>query len=199
MAIRPDLFDPHSIHWHGFAQAASVFDGVPESSIAINMGASITYYYKANDPGTYMYHCHVEATEHMQMGMLGSLFVQPAQDGTPLGTCAAGPCTHFAYNDGDGSTGYDVQYPLLLTSSDGVFHERHFHIQPLPFADMRDDYFMFNGRGYPDTVVPGPLANPAVDPDGAPSTSGRTRAHASRSAHSSRRPLASASSCGSPT
>ena len=59
MAVRPDLFDAHSVHWHGFPQAASVFDGVPDASISINMGASLTYYYKANDAGTYMYHCHV--------------------------------------------------------------------------------------------------------------------------------------------
>jgi len=28
MMMRPDLFDPHSVHWHGFPQAASIFDGV---------------------------------------------------------------------------------------------------------------------------------------------------------------------------
>ena len=54
------------------------------------MGASLTYYYNLQDPGTYMYHCHVEATEHMQMGMLGNLYVRPAQNGTPLGVCAGG-------------------------------------------------------------------------------------------------------------
>ena len=29
-----------------------------------------------------MYHCHVEAAEHMQMGMLGNLFVRPRQNKT---------------------------------------------------------------------------------------------------------------------
>ena len=28
-------------------------------------------------------------------------------------------------------------------------------MQPLPFAGMRDDYFLINGRGYPDTVYQG--------------------------------------------
>ena len=37
MVIRPDLFDPHTVHWHGFPQASAVFDGLPESSISINM------------------------------------------------------------------------------------------------------------------------------------------------------------------
>ena len=74
MAMRPDLFDPHTVHWHGFPEASSIFDGVPDSSVSINMGATLTYYYNVKDAGTYMYHCHVEATEHMQMGMLGNLF-----------------------------------------------------------------------------------------------------------------------------
>ncbi|MGA1864238.1 MAG: multicopper oxidase domain-containing protein, partial [bacterium] len=52
MMMRPDLFDPHTVHWHGFPNAASVFDGVPDASIAINMGATLTYYYKVAEPGT---------------------------------------------------------------------------------------------------------------------------------------------------
>ena len=152
MIMRPDLSDPHSVHWHGFPQAAPVFDGVPESSITIGMGSTFPYYYLANDPGTYMYHCHVEATEHMQMGMLGNLYVQPKQNGSPLGACSGGPCTKFAYNDGDGSTGYDVEVPIQMISMDPVFHEMSVNVQPLPFAGMKDRYFMLNGRGYPDTV-----------------------------------------------
>ena len=61
------------------------------------MGASITYYYNIVEPGTFMYHCHVEATEHMQMGMLGNLYVHPQQDGAsyPCGanTLRASPTT----------------------------------------------------------------------------------------------------------
>ncbi len=49
MILRPDLFDPHSVHFHGFPQAASVFDGVPESSATINMGSTFTYYYNIVD------------------------------------------------------------------------------------------------------------------------------------------------------
>jgi FtsP/CotA-like multicopper oxidase with cupredoxin domain len=153
MIMRPDLFDPHSVHFHGFPQAASVFDGVPESSATINMGSTFTYYY--NIPvglaGTYMYHCHVEATEHIQMGMVGNLYIDPAQDGTPI-SYGGRTYTKFAYNDGDGSTGFDVEYPIQLGSFDGNFHEQHISIQPLPFAAMDDKYSTLNGRGYPDTV-----------------------------------------------
>ncbi|MDB4957193.1 MAG: signal peptide protein [Myxococcales bacterium] len=165
MNNRPDLFDPHTVHWHGFPNAAPIFDGVPDAAIAINMGASLTYYYKVVEPGTYMYHCHVEATEHMQMGMLGNLYVNPAQNKLANGTVFANGFVHqsgftYAYNDGDGSTRYDVQSAIQLGSFDPDFHDADQTIQPLPFADMRDRYAMLNGRGYPDTVNPGALAPP---------------------------------------
>ncbi len=164
MAIRPDLFDPHTVHFHGFPQASSVFDGVPDASISINMGSSLTYYYNLREPGTYMYHCHVEATEHMQMGMLGNLYVQPKQNKLPAGTNLNG-FSHqdgykYVYNDGDGSTYYDVEFPLQIGSFDPEFHDASMNVQPLPFANMRDTYGMLNGRGYPDTVNPAPLVPP---------------------------------------
>ncbi|GAB4264796.1 MAG: hypothetical protein Kow0092_16670 [Deferrisomatales bacterium] len=165
MQNRPDLFDPHTVHFHGDPNASTVFDGLPESGVAINQFATLTYYYQLDEPGTYMYHCHVEATEHMQMGMLGSLYVRPAQNkaGCPGGACPqaqlggnpdAGAPMGYVYNDGDGSTAYDVEYPIQLGSFDSHFHDASWSVQPLPFALMKDDYPMINGRGYPRTVDP---------------------------------------------
>lgn len=172
MAIRPDLFDPHTVHFHGFPNASAIFDGVPDASISINMGSSLSYYYNLVEPGTFMYHCHVEATEHMQMGMLGNLYVMPAQNATPPGTSLNGhihQANHkYVYNDGDGSTRYDVEYPLQIGSFDPDFHDASLEVQPLPFANMRDRYAMLNGRGYPDTVNPGPLAAPEESGSPAP-------------------------------
>lgn len=156
--MRPDLFDPHSLHYHGFPQASTIYDGEPEAGVSINAGSSLTYYYRVVEPGTFMYHCHVEAAEHMQMGMLGNLYVSPKQNGTPY-TYGGKTYTTFVYNDGDGSTGYDVEFPIQIGSFDPVFHDLHLAVQPLPFALMKDTYTMLNGRGYPDTV--NPLALPA--------------------------------------
>jgi FtsP/CotA-like multicopper oxidase with cupredoxin domain len=161
MVLRPDLFDPHSVHWHGFPNAAPIFDGLPEPSPTANMGASFTYYYKAAHPGTYFYHCHVEAAEHMQMGMIGNLWVTPKQN-VPANNSYGFP--YYAYNDGDGSTGYDVEVPIQLTGMDSTFHDASENIAPLPFADMQDDYSMINGRGYPDTINPNPISNQAETP-----------------------------------
>ena len=147
MIQRPDLFDPHTVHFHGFPEASAIFDGVPDSTISINAGATLTYFYRITEPGTFMYHCHVEATEHMQMGMLGNLYVHPKQDGTSIGGY-----DKFVYNDTDGSTGYNREFPIQLGSVDGAFHDASRDTQPLPFALMKDNYAMLNGRGYPDTI-----------------------------------------------
>jgi FtsP/CotA-like multicopper oxidase with cupredoxin domain len=176
---RPDLFDPHTVHYHGFPNATAIFDGLPESAVAINQQASITYYYNNIEPGTYMFHCHVEATEHMQMGMLGNLYVDPIQDrtGCPGGACpqarkgggAAGAPLGYVYNDGDGSTAFDVEKAIQLQAFYHVFHDASRDTQPLPFAEMKDTYPTLNGRGYPHTAIQGPLHDCAANiPGGGP-------------------------------
>jgi hypothetical protein len=67
----------------------------------------------------------------------------------------------YAYNDGDGTTAFDVEYPIQLGSLDSNFHDQHISIQPLPFAAMDDNYPLLNGRGYPDTVNPGVISTDA--------------------------------------
>jgi FtsP/CotA-like multicopper oxidase with cupredoxin domain len=160
MVARPDLFDAHSVHFHGFSNQAPIFDGVPEPSITPNMGSSLTYFYNLWEPGTYMYHCHFEAAEHIQMGMQGQLFIKPKQDGTPR-IYNGRTYSKFVYNDGDGSTGYDKAMALQLTAFDTATHEADFNIQPIPFNEMKTVYPMINGRGYPDTVNPGVLPAPS--------------------------------------
>jgi hypothetical protein len=212
MIMRPDLFEQHTVHFHGYPNASSFYDGVPDASIAINIGASFTYYYMAPDAGTYFYHCHITPPEHLQMGMVGQLHVRPRQDRVPAGTslftslglqnglnCAAtgtaSTCTpltsvtpdlrtecnpgrdilcsatmpavntgvaqgadklgnpqRYTYNDGDGSTAYDVEYPIQMHGFDPNFHFVGMTFNPEMFVDMKDKYFLLNGRSYPDTV-----------------------------------------------
>jgi hypothetical protein len=218
MIMRPDLFEQHTVHFHGYPNASSFYDGVPDASIAINIGASFTYYYLAPDAGTYFWHCHITPPEHLQMGMVGQLHVRPRQDRVPVGQslytylgyqngiglpsgtvadlrteCSPGrdilcsatmpattntvvqaidplvcyvgattttPCPqqpyHYTYNDGDGSTAYDVEYPIQMHGFDPNFHFVGMTFNPELFVDMKDKYFLLNGRSYPDTVAPGP-------------------------------------------
>jgi FtsP/CotA-like multicopper oxidase with cupredoxin domain len=58
----------------------------------------------------------------------------------------------YTYNDGDGSTAYDVEYPLQIHGFDPNFHFVGMTFNPEAFADMKDKYFLLNGRSYPDTI-----------------------------------------------
>ena len=199
MIMRPDLFEQHTIHFHGYPNASSVYDGVPDASVAINIGGSFTYYYLAPDAGTYFWHCHITPPEHLQMGMVGQLYVRPRQNrlasgaslytglqaagtigfaygmqprrrypvqrrtpavntGAVQGLDKLGNPQKYTYNDGDGSTAYDVEYPLQIHGFDPNFHFVGMTFNPEAFADMKDKFFLLNGRSYPDTVTPGPMA-----------------------------------------
>jgi len=70
---------------------------------------------------------------------------------------------NYAYNDGDGSTYYDVEYPIQIHGFDPNFHFVGMTFNPEGFADMKDKYFLLNGRSYPDTVTAGPLATQSTD------------------------------------
>jgi FtsP/CotA-like multicopper oxidase with cupredoxin domain len=225
MIMRPDLFEQHTVHFHGYPNASAFYDGVPDASIAINVGGSFTYYYLAPDAGTYFWHCHIAPPEHLQMGMVGQIYVRPRQNKvmpgqslyTALSQWETGPalvsnptkpsdwstyepvrkrcggttltasgaavpndilCTtplptdqsetraaqdtahpnggagkyNYAYNDGDGTTYYDVEYPIQIHGFDPNFHFVGMTFNPESFNDMKDKYFLLNGRSYPDTV-----------------------------------------------
>ncbi|CAB3803282.1 multicopper oxidase domain-containing protein [Pararobbsia alpina] len=211
MIMRPDLFEQHTIHFHGYPNASPFFDGVPDASVAVNISGSMTYYYQAPDAGTYFWHCHITPPEHLQMGMVGQLYVRPRQNRVQPGADLLGPliaanqkapgavdgkscsdilCTGqtpapaagavreaapvmYAYNDGDGSTAYDVEYPIQMMGFDPTFHFAGMTFEPEDFSGMKDKYFMLSGRSYPDTVggnvdaggnvVPGPIRTQASD------------------------------------
>jgi len=195
MIMRPDLFEQHTVHFHGYPNASSFYDGVPDASVAINIGGSFTYYYLAPDAGTYFWHCHITPPEHLQMGMVGQLYVRPRQNRLATGAslyaglqaqqsdlrtacgsdilCSSPlPSSNsvtraatggYAYNDGDGSTHYDVEYPLQIHGFDPNFHFVGMTFNPEGFADMKDKYFLLNGRSYPDTITAGPMQTPSAD------------------------------------
>ena len=156
MQQRPDLFDAHTLHWHGFRNVIPFFDGEPTSSISVPTGNNFTYVYRPHEPGTYMFHCHVEDVEHVHMGMTGLVFVRPLQDGNT----ALFPSGKYAYNDGDGSTGFDREFAMFLSEVWAESHWADAHIQLPEWSDYRADFALLNGRAYPDTLAP----NGSIDP-----------------------------------
>jgi FtsP/CotA-like multicopper oxidase with cupredoxin domain len=147
---RPDLTDSHTLHWHGFRNVIPYYDGEPTGSVSVPVGRFFTYVYRPRDPGTYMYHCHVEDIEHVTMGMTGIVFVRPLQNGNT----ALYPSGKYAYNDGDGSTGYDREYPMFLSEIWAEGHWNDAHIQESDWSLFKADFSLLNGRVYPDTLQP---------------------------------------------
>jgi hypothetical protein len=82
--------------------------------------------------------------------------------GNPSAT-TSGLTPRYTYNDGDGSTCYDTEYPIQMHGFDPNFHFVGMTFNPEMFVDMKDKYFLLNGRSYPDTVAPGPQATVATD------------------------------------
>lgn len=68
---------PHTFHVHGLAKDWED-DGVPSTTgIQVNPGEEHTYKITANQPGTHLYHCHLQTQTHLAMGMYGILRVDP--------------------------------------------------------------------------------------------------------------------------
>ena len=123
------------------------------------IGRNFTYFYQPQDPGTFMYHCHFEDVEHVQMGMTGLLFVRPKQNAgtTRLGDTNPETSTKefmgYAYNDLP--SGPDAVPPRVLG-----LRERDLRRGPLSrrahpgdgLDRLQGQFGALNGRTYPDTL-----------------------------------------------
>jgi len=141
---RPDLDDSHTIHWHGFRNPNAVFDGVPEVSVSVPPGRDFPYLFVPRDEGTYMYHCHFEDVEHVQMGMDGIVYIKSSNPG-------------YAYDLADGSpatnTAFDRQFTFMLNEVDTHPHDNLINVQEFVWSDYKANYWVMNGRSYPDTII----------------------------------------------
>ena len=113
--------------------------------MAVPIGKQLTYFYRPHREGTYMYHCHFEDVEHVQMGMTGIVFVRPLQDGTlasagsrssPTTTATARPATTATSRS-------------CSTRSGSNFHDGDRDIQESIATDYDPQWFTLNGRVLP--------------------------------------------------
>lgn len=103
-----------------------------------------TYYITPVHMGTYMYHCHVAASEHVQMGMYGALIVRP------------GDGSKSVFGKGT-NTDYDDEYTLIISEFDPRWH-RNIETDGEVFGDfMPSDWtpelWFANGRTFPTTLL----------------------------------------------
>jgi hypothetical protein len=194
----PDLVDFHTVHMHG-AHVATQLDGFPESSFGVPVWSKLppgqvpdyapptaTYYFNPDSPGTYFYHCHVEASEHVQMGMYGALIIYPSKESLKQAGIRQNhkgewllhdkkqhqiPKTatnrNFAYNDIN--TFFDSEWVVLLSDIDETWHKAVHDPQLFPDfnpVNFKPNFWLVNGRAFPDTLLPHPLTeDPTKNPN----------------------------------
>ena len=133
--------DGHTIHLHGL-DLPSAMDGDPMTSPMggpVKEGTRFTYHFVARQPGTYWYHCHESAAEHIQMGMYGAFVILPKGD------------PHRAY---PGTPAFDKQYTFVLSDMDSGLHGQddanlHQGGDNVNWTQYRPNYFFINGKIWP--------------------------------------------------
>jgi FtsP/CotA-like multicopper oxidase with cupredoxin domain len=130
---------PHTIHLHGL-DVDQQNDGVGMLSFEVEHDQHGYYYFKAPHPGTYLYHCHVGSTVHLQAGMYGLVIVRPSDGNTLL--------------NWDGGENYNKEFALLASEIDTVWHndtildQNHEMTMPMPYyvpETFKPQYFLING------------------------------------------------------
>ena len=137
--------DGHTVHLHGL-DMPSAMDGDPMTSPtghSVLQGQTFTYHFVAQYPGTYYYHCHESAAEHIQMGMYGALIIRPR--GEP----------NRAYNN---TPTFDKEYTFVLSEMDSVAHATDYNNlynggDDVDWVNYKPNYFLINGKSWPKTMM----------------------------------------------
>ena len=133
----------HTLHFHGM-NLTNEHDGVAYGHLGhleVKPGETRTYEFVADPAGTHMYHCHVNSPQHIDMGMMGTLIVEPKSK-------RAEPRV-------------DIEKVLVL---DDWYLNEHGGHEPMahPAMIQQANYFTVNGKAFPGiepiTLAPGQKA-----------------------------------------
>ncbi|MDG1147489.1 MAG: multicopper oxidase domain-containing protein [Crocinitomicaceae bacterium] len=126
----------HTIHLHGL-DVDQQNDGVPHLSFEVGHNETKSYFFKAPHPGTYLYHCHVTSTLHVQAGMYGLLIVRPSS-------------SNLTWNGGHH---FHQEKAWMTSELDTIWHSDSIINQPhdtttnqVLLPDYNPQYFFINGR-----------------------------------------------------
>lgn len=127
---------PHTIHLHGL-DVDQQNDGVPHLSFQVEHSETRSYFFKAPHPGTYIYHCHVVSTLHVQAGMYGLLIVKPTDNQNVTWS---------------GGYAFDSEHAWMTSEIDTSWHTdqliNHSYdtTGQTTLPDFDPQYFLINGR-----------------------------------------------------
>jgi FtsP/CotA-like multicopper oxidase with cupredoxin domain len=125
---------------------ATASGGIPGllTNEARSAGGTVSYSFRATQPGTYMYHSGTNPDLQVDMGLVGAIIVRPTGFDADVPT---------AY--GDASTAYDYEVLFLLTDMDPRFHDliEFGRMNEVNTNDFHPVYWFINGRNGPDTVL----------------------------------------------
>ena len=77
--VKNELPESTAVHWHG-VMLPNNMDGVPFiTQPPIRPGETFTYEFKARNPGSHMYHSHLNATKQVGQGLLGAFIIEPRE------------------------------------------------------------------------------------------------------------------------
>ena len=121
----------HTIHHHGI-EPEYRSDGV--GHISWDVQGTYTYQWRPMHAGTYFYHCHTNTVLHVEMGMYGTLIVDPPE----------GPGTAFS-----GGPSYDLEAIWAVDEIDSSWHNLDWTAGTcggdVGLNDLNPDYFIING------------------------------------------------------
>jgi hypothetical protein len=111
-----------------------------ESCGADETDDKVTYSFTASEPGTYTYNSGTQAELQIEMGLVGTIIVRPAD-------------ADQAY--ADPNTAFDHEYLFLLTQMDPVIHQlaEQNRFDEIDMNSYWPVYWFINGRAAPDTLA----------------------------------------------
>ena len=159
---------PHSIHFHGvdhpfLKENGEGNDGVPQTSNKLTLpGQQFSYELTPRQPGTMVYHCHVQAHTHILMGLIGMFIVEENRPNNWVQTfnIGAGFVRHSSVAVKEKySQEYDLQYQdldrelhnLIQKGNDSRLLAKAYN-REYNITERTPDYFILNGKSFPYTL-----------------------------------------------
>lgn len=134
----------------GWRRAAPQYSGGEMISLTDFLGPDSTgrirYRFTATRPGVHLYESGTNPENQVQMGLYGVLIVRPMGHDIPYT-----PNYRTAYGAGTGSR-FDVEHLLVLGEVDSQMHAALGQGGGYDTLRFAPDYWMINGRCYPDTI-----------------------------------------------